>query len=195
MGAIVPYRPPRAKEEWTAYLGMVVFLASWAMMFGSLFFAYGMVRSRATVWPPPDLPALPLVVPGINTAILAASSVALQLSLGAVRAGKAALLGPGLAASALLGTTFLALQMVTWRRLLDEGLTPQDGAYASVFYALTCFHALHVLVGIVALAWLSRSAFVGKYSAARFLPVRLWTMYWHFVGVVWGAMFVAVYLV
>jgi cytochrome c oxidase subunit 3 len=174
---------------------MVVFLASWAMMFGSLFFAYGMVRARANVWPPPDLPELPLVVPGINTAILAASSVVLHLALGAVRGGKAALLGPGLAVSAVLGSAFLALQIATWRRLFDEGLTLQGGPYPSVFYALTCFHALHVLVGIVALGWLCRNAFVGKYSAARFLPVRLWTMYWHFVGVVWGAMFVAVYLV
>src|SRR5258708_31475751 len=195
MGAIVPYRPPRAKEEWTAYLGMVVFLASWAMMFGSLFFAYGMVRSRALVWPPPDLPQLPLVVPAINTAILAASSAVLHLSLGAVRAGKSSLLGPGLGVTAALGSGFLALQLMTWRRLFEEGLTPQDGPYPSVFYALTCFHALHVLVGIGALAWLCRSAFAGKYSAARFLPVRLWAMYWHFVGVVWGAMYVAVYLV
>jgi cytochrome c oxidase subunit 3 len=195
MGAIVPYRPPRAREEWTAYLGMVVFLASWAMMFGSLFFAYGMVRTRSNAWPPPDLPALPLVVPAINTAILAVSSVVLQLSLGAVRAGKVARLGQGLLASAILGSAFLGLQIVTWRRLLDEGLTPQGGPYPSVFYALTCFHALHVLVGIVALAWLCRSAFVGKYSAARYLPVRLWTMYWHFVGVVWAAMFVTIYLV
>jgi len=195
MGAIVPYRPPRAREEWTAYLGMVVFLASWAMMFGSLFFAYGMVRSRTTVWPPPDLPELPRVLPAINTAILAASSAVLQLSVGAVRAGKASLLAPGLAASATLGSAFLALQIVMWRRLFDDGLTPQDGPYPSVFYALTCFHALHVLVGIGALAWLCRSAFAGKYSAARYLPVRLWTMYWHFVGVVWAAMFVSVYLV
>jgi heme/copper-type cytochrome/quinol oxidase subunit 3 len=195
MGAIVPYRPPRAREEWTAYLGMVVFLASWAMMFGSLFFAYGMVRARTTEWPPPDLPHLPLLVPGINTAILAASSAVLQLSLVAVRTGKVARLAPGLAASALLGAAFLALQLFTWRKLWSDGLTPDEGPYPSVFYALTCFHGLHVLVGIGALAWLTRSALRGKYSAARFLPVRLWTMYWHFVGVVWGAMFVAVYVV
>src|SRR5262249_19430250 len=154
MGSVVPYRPPRARDEWTAYLGMVVFLASWAMMFGSLFFAYGMVRSRTTVWPPPDLPELPLLVPAINTVLLGASSVVLQLSLHAVRTGKVARLGPGLAASAVLGSAFLGLQIFTWRRLLDEGLTPQGGPYPSVFYALTCFHALHVLVGIVALAWL-----------------------------------------
>jgi cytochrome c oxidase subunit 3 len=195
MGAIVPYRPPHAREEATAYLGMVVFLGSWAMMFGSLFFAYGMVRARAVAWPPPDLPELPLLVPGINTAILALSSILLQLAIWSLRRGKVALLGPGIGCSLALGSLFLALQVLTWKSLYTEGLTPQGGPYPSVFYALTCFHALHVVVGIVALAWLCRGAFVGKYSAARFLPVRLWTMYWHFVGVVWAAMFVAVYVI
>jgi cytochrome c oxidase subunit 3 len=174
---------------------MVIFLGSWAMMFGSLFFAYGMVRARATAWPPPDLPELPLALPGLNTAVLAASSVMLQLAVRWLRLGKTRWVGPGLAASLALGTLFLCLQMVTWRSLFEEGLTPAGGPYPSVFYALTCFHALHVLVGIGALAWLCRGAFVGKYSAARFLPVRLWAMYWHFVGAVWGVMFVAVYVV
>ncbi|SRR6266542_2173543 len=195
MGEIVPYRPPRAREEWTAHLGMVIFLASWAMLFGSMFFAYGMVRARATAWPPPDLPALPLGVPGLNTVLLALSSVVLQLTLRALRRGKTALLGPGIGISFLLGVVFLALQILTWRRLLAEGMTPQDGPYPSVFYTLTCFHALHVLVGIGALAWLCRAAFAGKYSPARFLPVRLWTLYWHFVGAVWGVMFLVVYVI
>ncbi len=117
MGEIVPYRPPRAREEWTAHLGMVIFLASWAMLFGSMFFAYGMVRARATAWPPPDLPALPLGVPGLNTVLLALSSVVLQLTLRALRRGKTALLGPGIGISFLLGVVFLALQILTWRSL------------------------------------------------------------------------------
>jgi heme/copper-type cytochrome/quinol oxidase subunit 3 len=195
MGEIVQYRPPRARAEWTAYLGMVVFLASWAMMFGSLFFAYGMVRARSTQWPPADLPALPLLLPGINTALLASSSVALQLVVRGLRLGHARLAGPGLALVAVLGALFLGIQVSTWRDLYGDGLTPQGGPYASVFYALTCFHALHVVVGVIALAWLCKNAFGGRYSAARFLPVRLWTLYWHFVGVVWVAMFVTVYVV
>ena len=195
MGAIVPYPPPRARQEWTAYLGMVIFLGSWAMMFGSLFFAYGMVRARSNAWPPPDLPELPLALPGLNTAVLAASSVILQLGVRWLRLGKLTRVGPALAASLALGTLFVSLQAVTWRSLFEEGLTPSGGPYPSVFYALTCFHALHVLVGIGALAWLCRGAFVGKYTAARFLPVRLWTLYWHFVGAVWGIMFVTVYVV
>jgi cytochrome c oxidase subunit 3 len=195
MGEILPYRPPRAREEWTAYLGMVIFLASWAMMFGSLFFAYGMVRARSNDWPPADLPRLPLVVPAINSVVLALSSGVLQLVLRALRRGKAQLAGPGLGLTAVLGMVFLGLQITTWRNLFDDGLTPQGGPYASVFYTLTGFHALHVLVGIVALVWLCKSALAGRYSAARFLPVRLWTLYWHFVGVVWLAMFVTVYVV
>jgi heme/copper-type cytochrome/quinol oxidase subunit 3 len=195
MGEIVQYRPPRAQAEWTAYLGMVVFLASWAMMFGSLFFAYGMVRARSTDWPPPDLPTLPLFLPGINTVVLAASSAALLFVVRGLRVGRAKLVGPGLGLVALLGSVFLGLQISTWRGLYSEGLTPKGGPYASVFYALTCFHALHVLVGVIALAWLCKNALAGRYSPARYLPVRLWALYWHFVGVVWVAMFVSVYVV
>jgi heme/copper-type cytochrome/quinol oxidase subunit 3 len=173
---------------------MVIFLGSWAMMFGSLFFAYGMVRARANAWPPPDLPELPLGLPGFNTIVLAASSALLQLGVGWLRSGKSSFVGPAVAASFALGTLFLALQVVTWQGLLDEGLTPRGGPYPSVFYALTCFHALHVLVGIVALAWICRGVFVGKYNPARFLTVRLWTLYWHFVGAVWAVMFFTVYV-
>jgi len=194
MGAIVPYPPPRARQEWTAYLGMVLFLGSWAMMFGSLFFAYGMVRARSNAWPPPDLPVLPLALPGINTAVLGASSAILQLGVRWLRTGKTSHAGPAVAASLALGSLFVFLQVVTWQKLLDEGLTPSGGPYASVFYALTCFHALHVLVGIIALVFICRGVLVGKYTAARFLTVRLWTLYWHFVGAVWGVMFLTVYV-
>jgi heme/copper-type cytochrome/quinol oxidase subunit 3 len=194
MGAIVPYPPPRARQEWTAYLGMVIFLGSWAMMFGSLFFAYGMVRARANEWPPSDLPELPLGLPGFNTALLGASSAILQLGVRWLRTGKTSLAGPAVGASLALGALFVSLQAVTWERLLDEGLTPSGGPYGSVFYALTCFHALHVVVGLVALAFICRGVFTGKYTAARFLTVRLWTLYWHFVGAVWGVMFFTVYV-
>ena len=194
MGEIVPYRPPRARAEWTAYLGMVIFLASWAMMFGSLFFAYGMVRARSIAWPPPDLPQMPVVLGAVNTLVLGTSSAVLQVTLRNLRLGRLRFVAWGIGLSALLGAAFLTAQVMSWQRLLDEGLSPRGGPYPSVFYALTCFHGLHVLVGIVALGVLSGNAFAAKYSAARFLPVRLWTLYWHFVGAVWLVMFVAVYV-
>jgi cytochrome c oxidase subunit 3 len=158
-------------EERTALMGMAIFVASWAMLFAALFFAYGLSRLRAHVWPPADLPPLPLALPALATLVLAASSAALH--------------GRRVIAAAGLGLVFLGLQSVVWWQMLHAGLRPQSGAYASYFFALTVFHALHVLVGLVALGWLA--------LRPRPLPLRLWTIYWHMVGVIWTVMFLLVY--
>lgn len=195
MGEVLPYRPPRAREETTAYLGMVVFLGSWAMMFAALFFAYGFVRARSPAWPPPDLPQLPWLTPAVNTALLAASSLAVQRGLRFIRAGAPRKLGSALLVALFLGTLFLGLQLTVWTGLYRQGLHPDtSGPYGSVFWGLTGFHALHVAVGLGGLGLLCRRTFAGTYSAARHLPVRLWALYWHFVGAVWALMFITIFL-
>lgn len=183
-------RPRPSREDVTAWLGMVVFLGSWAMMFAALFFAYGLVRARAPAWPPVDQPDLPLLVPALNTAVIGLSSAALVVALRALQSGRRAPARWLLCASAL-GAVFLVLQAIVWARLWNSGLVPSGGPFASVFYALTAFHALHVLVGLAALAWLTRRAAARR---ASLLSVRLWSMYWHFVGVVWVVLYAAVYV-
>lgn len=196
MGEVLPYRPLKAREETTAWLGMVLFLASWAMLFASIFFAYGFVRAHSAQWPPEDLPRLPRLWPLVNSVVIAASSAVLQYGLVQVRRGKPRLLGPALAATVLLGAGFLVLQVLLWQSLYQQGLHADTGGpYASVFYGLTWLHALHVAVGLVGLSLLCRRAFRGEFSPARHLPVRLWAMYWHFVGIVWALMFVSVFLI
>ena len=194
MGSVLPYRPPRAREETTAWLGMVIFLGSWAMMFAALFFAYGYVRTRGGEWPPAGVPRLPTLLPALNTLVLLASSACLQYGIASVRSG-----GPrlflALVAALLLGAVFLALQLWLWNALYSGGLHANSGgSYGSVFYGLTGFHALHVLVGLFGVGLLCRRAYKGEFSPAKYLPVRLWAMYWHFVGIVWALMFVSVFL-
>lgn len=192
---VVPLNPQRAREAATAFLGMVIFISSWAMLFAGLFFAYGVIRARAAAWPPPDLPRLPLDMPGVGTLALVLSSAALHLASASIRADRRRLIAPALAAAAVLGALFLAIQIVVWRGLYLQGLRPDTGAYGSVFFGLTWFHGLHVAVGLVALAWLAVRATGGAYTPARHVPVRLWVLYWHMVGVVWLLMFTVVYLV
>jgi cytochrome c oxidase subunit 3 len=192
---IIEYKPPRAKEELTSWVGMIVFLASWAMMFASLFFAYLMVRSRYPQWPPPDVPLLPLALPGLNTVVIAASSAALQYGLFSLKRGRAAVLAPMTTLALLLGATFLALQAVVWLQVHAAGLRMDSGHYGQAFYALTFVHAAHVLVGLAALGWIAVRGFLGFYNPARHLTVRLWAMYWHFVGAVWALMYALVFLV
>jgi cytochrome c oxidase subunit 3 len=195
MGDVLPYRPPSAREETTAWLGMVIFLGSWAMLFASVFFAYGFVRSHLDAWPPEDLPRLPVLWPLVNTGFLAGSSALLQWGVVSTRRGAVGRLGWSLLGAWVLGAAFLASQALLWRALAAQGLQASAGPYASVFYGLTWLHAAHVLVGLLGLGLVCRRAFRGEFSAARFLPVRLWTMYWHFVGIVWAVMFVTVFLV
>lgn len=177
----------------TAFLGMVIFMASWAMLFAGLFFAYGVVRSGAHPWPPTDMPDLPLGLPATATLALALSSYGLHGALARARAtgeGVARLVG----AAAALGAIFLFLQARVWGSLWHLGLTPDAGPYASVFYGLTVFHALHVALGVLALGWLTVRAARRRYTPLAHIPLRLWTLYWHMVGVVWGLMYLLVYV-
>lgn len=176
-------------------MGMIVFLGSWAMLFASLFFAYAFMRARLTQWPPPGAPPLPLLLPALNTLVLAASSAALQMGVRDVRRARVERLGPWLVAAALLGAAFVGLQVALWRDVLASGVEPgRDGPYSSAFYGLTGLHALHVVVGLFGLGWVAVRAFRRAYNAARYLTVRLWALYWHFVGVVWALMFVTIFL-
>jgi cytochrome c oxidase subunit 3 len=191
VATLADYRDRPTRQELTARVGMVVFLGSWLMLFAGLLFTYGLVRSRAPVWPPLDQPRLPLLLPGINTLAIAASSAALVAAQRALRAGRQRSSGARLALAALLGTLFLALQLVVWVALWRAGLLPSGGPYPSVFYGLTVLHALHVAVGLVALGLLAARALAGR---ARRLAVDLWSMYWHAVGAVWVVLFASVYV-
>jgi cytochrome c oxidase subunit III len=193
-GKVLAYRSPRTHEEWTARIGMSIFLGSWAMMFAALFFTYGGVRTRADVWPPLEYPELPLGLPSLNTLVVACSSALLVLAIRALRAGRTRLVAPAILGAAALGVVFLLSQIAVWRAMSAAGLTQSSSTYGSVFFGLTWVHAAHVLVGLVALFVVGIRSLFGAYTPARHLTIRLWAMYWHFVGIVWAVLFVTVYV-
>src|SRR2546430_274774 len=135
-------RPRQQKRELSAFLGMVVFLGTWTMMFAGLFFSYAVVRNDAPVWPPPGEPRLPIGLPALNTLVLLASSTTLSIGLQRLRTGRATAFPRWLALTMTLGAAFLAMQLHVWLQVSDGGLHMSTGIYGSVFYGLTCFHAL-----------------------------------------------------
>lgn len=194
MGTVVTLRP-RAKEDFTYSLGMIVALGSWAMMFGALFFAYFGARARAVVWPPVGSPHLPVVMPGLNTLVLLLSSGALILGIRALRAGNRRALVPWIALAWILGAAFIGLQFWVWRDVWHAGLMPSTGFYGSVFYGLTGLHALHVAAGLLVLLVVLVRALRGEYTEHNAVRVQVCAMFWHFVDVVWVLMFLAVYVI
>jgi cytochrome c oxidase subunit 3 len=175
-------------------VGVVVWLASELMFFAGLFGAYFTLRSINSAHWPPEGVELEVGRSVLATVLLLASSFTMHLALHAVRhdAGPAgrrrAVLWLG--ATFVLGAAFLANLVAEYA---SAGFSMDDHAYGSIFYLLTGFHGLHVLGGLAfmgAVAWAVRGA-----SPVPPTPtVEVCSYYWHFVDVVWIAVFASVYL-
>ena len=192
MASVVSLQP-RAKEDFTSYLGMMITLGAWGVMFAGLFFIYAGVRLAAPTWPPPGVPKLPVLVPTLATLVLAASSVTAQRALTSIRTAKRDQMRTWLGATIFLGALFLGIQYTIWSSVHDGGLTMDSGTYGSVFFTLTYFHAVHVAAGVLALVVLLVRA--SRYTVHQHGAVRHCTRFWHFVGLVWLATFVTVFLI
>lgn len=188
--------PATEESRRTSFVGMVMALASWTMLFVALFFSYAVLRLNAATWPPDGLAPLPKALPLLNTLVLLLSSCVLHQGTRPDAEEKPGALRRALLFTMLLGGLFLALQLAVWIPLWQHGFRIDNtGTYGSIFYGLTVFHALHVLAGLLALAVLLPGASAGRYASGRSSAVRSSAMFWHFVDVVWVVMFVAVYLV
>jgi cytochrome c oxidase subunit 3 len=184
----------REESRRTSFVGMVMALASWTMLFVSLFFSYAVLRLGAGEWPPVGLEPLPRLLPFLNTLVLAASSLVLHAGVRPAAAARPGALLSALRRTLALGSLFLALQLAVWIPLWRSGFRIESGVFGSVFYGLTVFHALHVLAGLAALLVLVPGAAKGRWVSGAQSPVRLTAMFWHFVDAVWVLMFVTIYL-
>jgi cytochrome c oxidase subunit 3 len=179
----------------TAVFGMTIFLASEAMLFAGLIAGYIVLRLSSPAWPPsPDLPKLPVVLTGINTVFLITSSFTYHFAEVAVKKGKKGT--AWLFLTVLLGSLFLCIQAYEWYHMHHEGLWFNTGSvYGSSFFVLTGFHGLHVLIGVLMIAWALIRQLGGAYTAQSHTYLILAGMYWHFVDVVWLFLYSVLYLV
>ena len=179
----------------TAVFGMTLFLASEAMLFAGLIAGYIVLRLSSPAWPPsPDLPKLPVVLTGINTVFLIASSFTYHAAEVAVKKGKKGT--AWLFLTVLLGSLFLCIQGYEWYHMHHEGLWfNTGGVYGSSFFVLTGFHGLHVLIGVLMIAWALIRQLGGAYTAQSHTYLILAGMYWHFVDVVWLFLYSVLFLV
>jgi cytochrome c oxidase subunit III len=172
------------------FLGMVMFLGSEIMLFGSFFTAYFYIRFSHTQYPLGGF-EIPKASTGINTAILVFSSFTMHWALVSAKRGRRTGLVVGLGLTLVLGLTFLSLQM---REYHDLGFVPSDGAFPTTFFALTGLHGMHVLVGATLLAIAFNRSLRGHYSPDNHLGLEVTGLYWHFVDVVWVFLYTVVYL-
>jgi cytochrome c oxidase subunit III len=171
--------------------GMVAFLSSELMFFGGLFAAYFTLRALSAVWPPADV-KLEVLEPAIATTLLVISSFTMQRALTRARAGDLDGMRRWVGITIVLGVLFISSQVRTWLAA-DFGVS--SNAYGTMFYGMTGFHALHVTAGIVLMLVVLGRAAQGAYRDGRVSGLEAVTYYWHFVDVVWIALFATIYLI
>ena len=172
-------------------LGMLLFIGSEIMLFGSFFTAYFFIRVvNNDPWPNPG-DHLPVFVAGVNTCILVTSSFTMHWALTSIKRGNRAGLKAGLVLTFAMGLTFLLTQIAEYARI---GFSPSDNAFATVFFSLTGLHGMHVFVGLMLLLFATIRSFRGHFSPDMHLGVELPGIYWHFVDVMWIVVYTTVYL-
>lgn len=178
-------------------LGMWIFLASECLFFGSLIATFMSYRNRSLVPPAPHLSPHLINIPftSISAFELLMSSLTMVLALAAVQRGEIGKARIWLLATAGLGLGFLSGQFFEFNTFYwVDGLSPQINLFGTTFFTLTGFHGAHVTVGVFWLLSLFFLSFRSDFGPAKALNVEIAGLYWHFVDVVWIAIFTLVYL-
>ncbi|MCO5315992.1 MAG: heme-copper oxidase subunit III [Solirubrobacterales bacterium] len=190
--------PPEAHQSSRidkTVLGILLFILSEVMLFASFFAAYFFIRvvAEPASWPPEGV-HLPVLIAGINTAVLVSSSFTIHYALESVKKGNRNGLKLGLTLTWLLGATFLFIQI---NEYVHIGFSARDGAFGSIFYSLTGLHGAHVFVGLLLITFANIRAYRGHFGPQQkdHLGVEVPGIYWHFVDIMWIIVFLAVYII
>lgn len=182
-------------------MGMLFFIGSEIALFGSFFMAYFFIRVAGEAdyssWAHQMGDALPMGVVTLNSLILFSSSVTIHYAEIALLRGARGWQAIWIALTAVLGFTFLGIQILEYAELVGhEHLGPSNSAYSSVFFSLTGLHGSHVAVGGILLLIMLARTLRGHYSPDpdQHVGFRTMAIYWHFVDVVWVFVFGLIYV-
>jgi cytochrome c oxidase subunit 3 len=175
----------------SGWWGMLMLIVTEAALFAYLLFSYFYLASQANgSWLPTHTPSLKLALP--NTIILIGSSLVLWWGERGIRQGQRQRLLIALAITLVMGLIFMLLQALEWHA---KPFSISSSAYGSLYFTITGFHMLHVLCGWLMLALIFIWTVAGKFDAERHAPISIGAIYWHFVDIVWLAVFSTFYIV
>lgn len=189
----------------TVSVGTIVWLSSELMFFAGLFAMYFTIRAVVPdLWESqPELFNIPFAI--VNTAVLVTSSFTCQMGVFAAERFQPTRTGSLLDArrwgmvewyvlTFLMGAFFVTGQVFEYSVLVSEGLTISANPYGSVFYLATGFHGLHVAGGLIAFLLIIGRAFASRhFGHQEATSAVVVSYYWHFVDVVWVALFLVIY--
>ncbi|MEO9254946.1 MAG: cytochrome c oxidase subunit 3 [Tepidiformaceae bacterium] len=184
-------------------LGFILFIASEVMFFGGLFAAYFIARADSPSWPPTEVLSPEKIAAGVKlelelplaliaTCILIASSFVMQWGVFQIRRGNRTGLIWALFISIIMGVVFLVMQMYDYSNL---PFGASDTVFGTTFFTLTGFHGAHVAGGVIFMTVCLVRSLGGQFSSEHHEAIEAASLYWHFVDVIWIALFTILYIV
>jgi cytochrome c oxidase subunit 3 len=174
-------------------LGIWLFLASEVMLFGALFSTYILLRVGATEWPHGELS---IRLGAINTVILICSSVTMVMSWASLKLNDFSKGRLYLLVTIVLAVVFLVNKYFEYADHFARGEGPWHSTFLAIYFTLTGLHGLHIVGGIVVMAYLlGPGAHLWKTKPEQYANRIEYTgLYWHFVDLVWIFLFPVLYL-
>jgi cytochrome c oxidase subunit III len=186
-------------------VGTVVWLSSELMFFAGLFAMYFTLRATSGEMWAIETEKLNVPFALANTIVLVSSSFTCQYGVFAAERLQARRTGGLLNVARwgmvewflltfFLGAIFVSVQAYEYAMLVSEGVSLSSNAYGSAFYITTGFHGLHVTGGLIAFLLIIGRAYVAKkFGHFEATSAIVTSYYWHFVDVVWIALFIIIY--
>lgn len=178
-------------------LGVWAFIGSETLFFTALittYLVYAPVnRARPDFQDPKEFLGIELTT--VLATILLASSLTMVLALSANRRGNLPAFRNWMLATIGLGLSFIGGQVYEFQHLYHEGLTLSSSLFGTTFFVLTGFHGTHVAIGVIWLLGALVKVLKTPGSPENAMDVELAGLYWHFVDLVWVAIFVLIYLI
>ncbi|HPR09212.1 cytochrome o ubiquinol oxidase subunit III [Candidatus Saccharibacteria bacterium] len=173
--------------------GFWLYLMTDCLVFATLFATFAVLRSAtAGGVTGADIFSLPFVL--TETMVLLASSFAVGMAVVAANANKRRPMLRWLAATGLLGAVFLGMELWEFTVLYQEGHIWTKSAFLSSYFGLVGTHGLHILTGLIWLAALMGHALKHDLSNRAKQRILYFSLFWHFLDVIWICIFTVVYL-
>ena len=173
-------------------LGLWLFFISEAFLFG------GLLTVRFYLWGE-HRPELDQTIGLIVTSVLLLSSLSMKISETAMEHGDRRTFNIGMITTAVLGTIFLfGVMIFEWGlfpAIYQGHLSPSDGVFGAVVFAMTGMHAIHVISGVVFILIVWNLGRKGHFSPESHWGVESCAIYWHYVDLVWIFFYPALYLI
>jgi cytochrome c oxidase subunit 3 len=202
-----PQFATREQQRSASVLGMWIFLATEVLIFGGIITAFLATR----VFYPRDFEQaagrLNVLIGGVNTVVLLASSLAMALAVHGAKKGYRRMMLWCLVATALIGACFLALKAYEYYDDWKSGIVPMTSRFDSggvnpyrltlymmFYFVLTGLHAVHLTIGIGLGTWLVVRTAAAAYPREGATATEVIGLYWHFVDVVWIFLLPVLYL-